>query len=213
MSIGHTAIAKAGARLCRNSGEVLRDGKSRHAIREMKGIRTMQPTLTLLTALLLLPLAALNAAEFHVASSGNDANPGTKDQPFLTLERAREATRQLKETGPLKEPVTVVVRGGTYRLQASLILGTPDSGTEVRTRRLAGGTGRGGPAVRRCGPISRRVRSCNRRQDTRRVWILRPAARSCRLTCTASAPRNWATSPICSAVRRRCPNCSSMTSA
>ena len=97
----------------------------------MKGIRTMQPTLTLLTALLLLPLGVLNAAEFHVASSGNDANPGTKDQPFLTLELVREATRQIKETGPLKKPVTVFVRGGTYRLQASLILGMPDSGTEL----------------------------------------------------------------------------------
>ena len=85
---------------------------------------------SLLAALLLLPLAALNAAEFHVAPSGNDANPGTKDQPFLTLERAREATRRLKETEPLQQPVTVVVRGGMYRLQASLILGTPDSGTE-----------------------------------------------------------------------------------
>lgn len=86
---------------------------------------------SLLAALLLLPLAALNAAEFHVASNGNDANPGTKDQPFLTLERAREATRQLEETGPLREPVTVIVRGGTYRLQASLTLGTPDSGSEA----------------------------------------------------------------------------------
>jgi len=51
----------------------------------MKGIRTMQPTLTLLAALLLLPLAALNAAEFHVASSGNDANPGTEAKPFAPL--------------------------------------------------------------------------------------------------------------------------------
>jgi hypothetical protein len=85
---------------------------------------------SLLAGLLLLPLASLNAAEFYVASSGNDTNPGTKDRPFLTLERAREATRRLKETAPLQKPVTVIVRGGLYRLKASLILGTPDSGTE-----------------------------------------------------------------------------------
>ena len=172
----------------------------------------MQPTLTLLTALLLLPLAALNAAEFHVASSGNDANPGTKDQPFLTLERAREATRQLKATGPLKEPVTVVVRGGTYRLQASLILGTPDSGTESAPVIWQAAPGE---EVRLCGGAALSADAFVPVTDDkiRRVWSLRPAARFCRLTCTASAPRNWATSPICSAVRRRCPNCSSMTSA
>jgi hypothetical protein len=75
---------------------------------------------SLLAGLLLLPLAALNTAEFHVASSGNDANPGTKDRLFLTLEREREATRRFKETEPLQKPVTVIVRGGMYRLQTSM---------------------------------------------------------------------------------------------
>jgi len=83
------------------------------------------------TVLALFVAQAVTAAEFYVASNGNDAHPGTKDKPFLTLERAREAIRQLKVAGPLKEPVSVFVRGGTYRVQASLILGTPDSGTEA----------------------------------------------------------------------------------
>ena len=36
------------------------------------------------------------AAEFHVAPTGNDANPGTKAKPFATLERARETVRALQ---------------------------------------------------------------------------------------------------------------------
>ena len=129
----------------------------------------MQPTLTLLTALLLLPLAALNAAEFHVASSGNGANPGTKDQPFLTLELVREATCQLKATGPLKKPVTVVVRGGTYRLQAGLIPGTPDTGTEAAPVVWQAASGEEVRLCWRCVAIRRRVRSCYRRRRYRRV--------------------------------------------
>jgi len=84
----------------------------------------------LTTAAFVLLLAhAATAAEFHVAPTGNDANPGTQAKPFATLERARDAIRQLKQAGPLKEPISVFVRGGTYGVQASLILGTPDSGT------------------------------------------------------------------------------------
>jgi len=37
-----------------------------------------------------------HAAEFHVAPEGNDANPGTRNAPFATLEAARDAVRNLK---------------------------------------------------------------------------------------------------------------------
>jgi hypothetical protein len=46
------------------------------------------PVLTLFLA------QVVDAAEFHIAPRGSDANPGTKDQPFQTLERAREPTRR-----------------------------------------------------------------------------------------------------------------------
>ncbi len=36
----------------------------------------------LLTAMLLAPLAALHAANFHVATTGNDSNPGTQTAPL-----------------------------------------------------------------------------------------------------------------------------------
>src|SRR2546427_10923514 len=33
----------------------------------------------------------VSAADFYVASNGNDSNPGTQPKPFATLERARDA--------------------------------------------------------------------------------------------------------------------------
>ena len=61
------------------------------------GIDAMKHTPTFLTALLLALPAWLHAAEFHVAPTGNDANPGTMEKPFATLERARDAARKLKD--------------------------------------------------------------------------------------------------------------------
>jgi len=69
-------------------------------------------------------------ATFHVATTGNDANPGTPAAPFATLRRAREAVCKLRDAeGKLPGPVTVLVRGGKYFLDETLILGPEDSGT------------------------------------------------------------------------------------
>ena len=80
---------------------------------------------------LTLALVAINihATDFHVAPNGNDANPGTQAKPFATLERARDAIRELKQAGPLKEPVTVRLQGGTYALAQEVRFGPEDSGT------------------------------------------------------------------------------------
>ena len=48
----------------------------------------MKHTITLLAALLLAPLAALQAAEIYVATTGDDANPGTKARPLATIQAA-----------------------------------------------------------------------------------------------------------------------------
>ncbi len=74
------------------------------------------------------------AAEFHLAPTGDDANPGTKDKPFATLERARDAARQAKGS-------TVTLAGGTYRLSQTLALDARDSGTTYRAvnARVTGG--------------------------------------------------------------------------
>lgn len=38
--------------------------------------------------------AASLAAEFHVSPHGKDDNPGSREKPFATLERAPDAVRQ-----------------------------------------------------------------------------------------------------------------------
>ncbi|MBM4155253.1 MAG: right-handed parallel beta-helix repeat-containing protein, partial [Lentisphaerae bacterium] len=83
----------------------------------------------LLAALLLAPLTEPLAAEFHVATTGSDANPGTEAKPFATLERARDEIRKLKQTRPLKEAIAVVVHGGVYHLVQPLVFTPEDSGT------------------------------------------------------------------------------------
>src|SRR5947209_3724138 len=73
----------------------------------------------------LLLVASVSAATFHVANSGDDGNPGTMTDPFGTLQRARDAVRAIKRT----ETVTVIVHGGTYIQNKSLDLDASDSGT------------------------------------------------------------------------------------
>jgi hypothetical protein len=70
---------------------------------------------------------AVGAAEFHVATNGDDANPGTEVRPFATLVRARDAVRQVNRD--MKEDLVVVLHGGTYRLDHTLFFEPEDSGT------------------------------------------------------------------------------------
>ncbi len=75
-------------------------------------------------------------ATYFVATNGNDSwsgklpepNAQGGDGPFCTLLRARNAVREAKEGG-LKGPITVMVRGGKYFLDKTLLLGPKDSGT------------------------------------------------------------------------------------
>ena len=66
----------------------------------------------------------------YVSPTGKDANPGTKARPFATLERARDAVRQLQRSGPPHERITVCLRGGRHRITRTLQLTAEDSGTE-----------------------------------------------------------------------------------
>lgn len=73
---------------------------------------------------ILLWLQTVPAADFYVSPAGNDDHPGTETQPFATLERARDAVRVAKGT--------VWIRGGSYFLAHTFVLGPPDSGTTYR---------------------------------------------------------------------------------
>ena len=66
---------------------------------------------------------------YYVAVNGNDADTGTKDAPFATLERARDAIREQIQKG-LTEPITVKINEGLY-YTGNIVLTEQDSGTEA----------------------------------------------------------------------------------
>jgi len=78
-------------------------------------------------------------ADFFVSNLGKDTwsgrlaapNKRRTDGPFATIARAQQAVRELRRKQPERqEPVVVMVRGGTYYLQDTLILTPEDSGSE-----------------------------------------------------------------------------------
>jgi hypothetical protein len=70
-----------------------------------------------------------SATDFYVSPLGIDKNPGTINQPFLTITHARNAVRELIKQG-LKENITVYIRNGVYRITEPLVYGKRDSGNE-----------------------------------------------------------------------------------
>ena len=78
--------------------------------------------------------------DFFVSPAGNDAwfgqlaepNKAQTDGPFATLERAREAVRQMRSAQPAKA-IHVALRGGVYRLDKTLVFSREDSAGEGGT--------------------------------------------------------------------------------
>ena len=73
-------------------------------------------SLLLLPALVMLP----SRADLHVSPQGADSNAGTETSPFLTLERARDEIRSLKQQGDLPPGgVKVLIHPGEYAVRQS----------------------------------------------------------------------------------------------
>lgn len=81
------------------------------------------------TLFLIVSAAACHATTLYVSPGGNDGASGTKARPLASLQGAREAVRRLKADGKLKNPVRVVVGGGTYTLKEPVVFGPEDGGT------------------------------------------------------------------------------------
>ncbi len=76
----------------------------------------------IVSALALFAAFSCGAQPYFVAPAGNDANSGTIEKPFATLQRAQQAVRQ--------KHAEVFLRGGTYYLPAPLVFTAADSGTK-----------------------------------------------------------------------------------
>lgn len=75
---------------------------------------------------------SLPAAEFYVSAAGRDSNPGTLQEPFGTIARARDEVRKRVAAG-LNDDVAVFIRGGTYTLAETLVFGLEDSASAGHT--------------------------------------------------------------------------------
>lgn len=69
-----------------------------------------------------------DAADFYVAPDGSDTGNGTLDEPFASLEKARDAVRKRIAEG-LDKDVVVLLRDGIYVLDRTLDFGPEDGGT------------------------------------------------------------------------------------
>jgi parallel beta-helix repeat protein len=97
--------------------------------RNMENKKILQFSL-ILVWLILFSAAYSGAAEYYIdGTKGNDANPGTIDEPFATLEGARTAIRSLKADSGLPEGgVTVYLRSGIVKRTTTFVLDSKDSG-------------------------------------------------------------------------------------
>ena len=73
-----------------------------------------------------LPTFATSKHRLYVAPDGNDENAGTAEKPFRTLDRARQAVRQINEN--MTGDIVVTLRGGTYPIDRTIIFDGADSG-------------------------------------------------------------------------------------
>ena len=99
----------------------------------------MKKVKSIFVLIILSGIGCLSAAEnisvkgdFYVAADGDDrwsgtlpvANAKSSDGPFATLERARDAVRELKTS----KDVVVLIREGLYRRSETVVFGLEDSG-------------------------------------------------------------------------------------
>jgi hypothetical protein len=64
----------------------------------------------------------------YIAPYGNDNNPGTETNPFATLDKAQQVVRTINKE--MTGDIVVVLLGGDYRLDRTIVFGPEDSGTK-----------------------------------------------------------------------------------
>lgn len=66
------------------------------------------------------------AKEFYVSENGNDANDGSREHPFRTIEKAKETVASISDS--VSGDIVVNIAGGTYRIYDTLDFTNADSG-------------------------------------------------------------------------------------
>lgn len=83
-------------------------------------------------SVVLLFAATVSAADFYVATDGDDADAGSADAPFATLARAQRAVRQRIAADEADGDITVEIGGGRYELAEPIRFGPGDGDGEGR---------------------------------------------------------------------------------
>ena len=105
--------------------------EAEECVKEMDRVAKGLPARDVMSSREKVPLISKFAVEYFVAPAGNDANPGTRERPFASLESARDAIRALKAKGGLPGPVGVRLLPGEYPTQRTFELTAADSGTQA----------------------------------------------------------------------------------
>ena len=69
---------------------------------------------------------------FYVSPQGDDSNPGTQQEPWATIVRARDAVRQINRNQI--GDIVVILGGGTYAISAPIVFDPRDSGPRPQDR-------------------------------------------------------------------------------
>lgn len=78
--------------------------------------------------------ATASDAEFFVSPAGADSAAGTKEKPFATLVRARDAVRSWRKLGHPTEPATVWLANGVYAASTTMEFSAEDIRTTYRAQ-------------------------------------------------------------------------------
>ena len=134
----------------------------------------------------------------YVSPAGDDANPGTQEQPFATIGRARDAVREINRN--MTGDIVVILGGGTYSISEPIVFDQRDSATGGHTIVYRSADGQAGGHQRRPGHSAAGKRTPADSGKRPPTW---PTSASC--TWTACGP--------CGPGAKRCqaPNCTAQT--
>ncbi len=90
----------------------------------------LRPVFSIILMGLLSLAPPAEGSEFYVSPDGDDQHPGTREQPFRTLERARDRVRERRaEEPPPDEALHIVLRDGRYFRTGTWDFDSQDAGT------------------------------------------------------------------------------------
>lgn len=89
----------------------------------------MKRVLIVFSILSFLFTASVNAAEIHVSPQGSDQNTGTKNAPVLTLEKARDLARAVRQKNA-GESIEILLHPGIYTIRNTVVFDQKDGGSD-----------------------------------------------------------------------------------